>query len=111
MIFVRTAFFDILDMQGDRIVGKETIPIILGEKKTMRLLKYVLLSSTAVLLISGAFDLISKLGFVLFLCPLFLFFVLTKHEQGYMLPGTKLEFLVESHFVMAGVIALLWPFN
>jgi len=111
MVFVRTAFFDILDMQGDRIVGKETIPIILGEKKTMRLLKYVLLSSTAVLLISSAFNLISKLGFVLFLCPLFLFFVLTKHEQGYMLPGTKLEFLVESHFVMAGIISLLWSFK
>ncbi|MDP3282837.1 MAG: 4-hydroxy-3-methylbut-2-enyl diphosphate reductase, partial [Desulfobacterales bacterium] len=78
---------------------------------TMRLLKYVLLSTTAVLLISGAFNLISKLSFVLLLCPLFLIFVLTKHEQGYMLPGIKLEFLVESHFVMAGVIALLWPFN
>ena len=26
LVFVRTAFFDILDMQGDRIVGKETIP-------------------------------------------------------------------------------------
>jgi len=110
MIFVRTAFFDILDMQGDRIVGKETIPIILGEKKTMSLLKYILLSSSAVLLISGAFNIISELGFVLFLCPLFLFFVLTKHEQGYMLPGTKLEFLVESHFVMAGILAFAWQF-
>ncbi len=110
MIFVRTAFFDILDMQGDRIVGKETIPIILGEKKTMRLLKYVLLSSIAVFIISGAFNLISNLGFILFLCPLSLFIVFVKHEQGHMLPGTKLEFLVESHFVMAGAIALLWPF-
>ncbi|MDQ1331656.1 MAG: hypothetical protein QG578_1924 [Thermodesulfobacteriota bacterium] len=110
MIFVRTAFFDILDMQGDRIVGKETIPIILGEKKTMRLLKYILLASSAVLLISGAFNLISNLGFVLFLSPLFLYLVLTKHEQGYMLPGTKLEFLVESHFVMAGILAFAWPF-
>lgn len=27
IVFVRTAFFDILDMQGDRIVGKETIEI------------------------------------------------------------------------------------
>ena len=110
MIFVRTAFFDILDMQGDRIVGKETIPIILGEKKTMRLLKYVLFSSIAVFIISGAFNLITNLGFILFLCPLSLFIVFVKHEQGHMLPGTKLEFLVESHFVMTGAIALLWPF-
>lgn len=110
MVFVRTAFFDILDMQGDRIVGKETIPIILGEKKTMRLLKYMLLSATVVLIISGALSIISKLSFVLFLCPLFLFFVLAKHEEGGMLPGTKLEFLVESHFVLSGILAFAWPF-
>jgi len=36
--------------------------------------------------------------------------VLTVHEQDYMLPGTKLEFLVETHFVLAGLIALLWPY-
>ena len=39
LVFVRTAFFDILDMQGDRLVGKETIPMLLGEKRSLRLLK------------------------------------------------------------------------
>ena len=29
-------------MQGDRIVGKETIPILIGEKKSIRILKTVL---------------------------------------------------------------------
>jgi len=42
LVFVRTAFFDILDMQGDRLVGKETIPILLGEKRSLRLLKGLL---------------------------------------------------------------------
>jgi 4-hydroxybenzoate polyprenyltransferase len=42
LVFVRTAFFDILDMQGDRLVGKETIAILLGEKKSLRLLKGLL---------------------------------------------------------------------
>jgi 4-hydroxybenzoate polyprenyltransferase len=32
LVFVRTLFFDILDMQGDRLVGKETLAILLGEK-------------------------------------------------------------------------------
>jgi len=108
MVFVRTAFFDILDMQGDRIVGKETIPIIIGEVRTMRLLKYILISMAALLIVSGTFGLISKLGFALSLSPLSLLFVFIKHEQGHMLPGTKLEFLVESHFVITGIIALLW---
>jgi 4-hydroxy-3-methylbut-2-enyl diphosphate reductase len=110
MVFVRTAFFDILDMQGDRIVGRETIPILIGEKRTLRLLKYILLFMVAFLILSSSFAIISRIGYILFICPLFLFFVLTVYEQDYMLPGTRIEFLVETHFVLAGVIALLWPY-
>jgi len=108
LVFVRTAFFDILDMQGDRIVGKETIPILLGEKRALRLLKMILAVNFGVLFISSAFQLISSLGFVLLICPSFVFIILSAHERGYMLPGIRLEFLVESNFVMAGVMTLVW---
>ncbi|MEJ2095363.1 MAG: UbiA family prenyltransferase, partial [Gammaproteobacteria bacterium] len=108
LVFVRTAFFDILDMQGDRIVGKETIPILLGEKRALRLLKTILVINFGLLFISSAFQLISGLGFLLLICPAFVFFMLSAHERGYMLPGIRLEFLVESNFVMAGVMTLAW---
>ncbi|MBU0986931.1 MAG: 4-hydroxy-3-methylbut-2-enyl diphosphate reductase, partial [Proteobacteria bacterium] len=109
LVFVRSAFFDMLDMQGDRIVDKETIPLLLGEKQTLRLLKSMLILVLAVLSISSAFHLISNLGFALVICPIFLFIVISAHERGYMLPGTRLEFLVETHFVLAGIIAFIWP--
>jgi 4-hydroxybenzoate polyprenyltransferase len=108
LVFVRTAFFDILDMQGDRIIGKETIPILLGEKRTLRILKTILIINLGILLFSSAFQLISSLGFVLAICPAFIFVMLTAHERGYMLPGIRLEFLVESNFIMAGLAALIW---
>ena len=108
LVFVRTAFFDILDMQGDRIVGKETIPILLGEKRALRLLKTILVINFGILFVSSAFQLISSLGFVLLICPAFVFIILSAHERGYMLPGIRLEFLVESNFVMAGVMTLVW---
>ena len=108
LVFARTAFFDILDVQGDRIVGKETIPILLGEKQTVYLLKLVLLMIIAILFFSSAFHLFSSLGFVLVICPIFMLIVLSAHEHGYMLPGIRLEFLIETHFVLAGIIAFLW---
>ncbi|MBW2738943.1 MAG: UbiA family prenyltransferase, partial [Deltaproteobacteria bacterium] len=108
MVFVRTAFFDTIDMQGDRIVGKATIPILLGEKRTMRLLKIMLTIIIATLLLSSALQLISTLGFWLALCPVFIFAILSAYEQGYMLPGIRLEFLVETHFVLAGIITTIW---
>jgi len=108
LVFVRTAFFDILDMQGDRIIGKETIPILLGEKRTLRTLKAILIANLGGLILSSAFQLISSLGFMLAVCPAFILVMLTAHERGYMLPGIRLEFLVESNFIMAGVAAFIW---
>jgi 4-hydroxy-3-methylbut-2-enyl diphosphate reductase len=108
IVFVRTAFFDVLDMQGDRIVGKETIAILLGEKRSLSLLKIMLLILIAALLLLSAFHLISYLGFVLVVSPITLLVLLSAYEQGFLLPSVKLEFLVETNFVLAGVIAFLW---
>ncbi|MGD9105900.1 MAG: 4-hydroxy-3-methylbut-2-enyl diphosphate reductase [Desulfobacterales bacterium] len=110
LVFVRTAFFDILDMQGDRIVGKETLPILMGEKQTLRLLKTILIINICILFVSGIFHLISILGFALAICPVFIFIVLSAHELGYMLPGTRLEFLVETNFITAGLVTFIWSF-
>ena len=108
LVFVRTAFFDLLDTQGDRIVGKETIPLLLGEKRTISLLKAMLVFVLAALIVSSALHLTSNLGFALAICPIFVFIVLSAHQRGHMLPGTRLEFLVETNFVMAGIIAFTW---
>ncbi|UCF91685.1 MAG: 4-hydroxy-3-methylbut-2-enyl diphosphate reductase [Desulfobacterales bacterium] len=109
LVFVRTAFFDILDMQGDRIVGKETIALLLGQKRSMRLLKIMLMILIAILPLAGIFQLVSTLGFALTLCPLFIWLVILAHEKGRVLPGVRLEFLVETHLILAGIITLIWP--
>lgn len=108
VVFVRTAFFDILDVQGDKIVGKETIPILLGEKSTMKLLKIMLIIIFIALTASSALHFISSLGYALAICPIFLLIIFNAHERGYMLAGIRLEFLIETHFVLAGIITFLW---
>ena len=108
LVFVRTAFFDALDMQGDRIVGKETIPILLGEKQTLRLLKQILLVVLTGMLLTTMLGLVSSVGYVLTVCPLFLAAVLLAYERDLMIPGVRLEFLLETHFIVAGAVAWLW---
>ena len=108
IVFVRTAFFDILDMQGDRIVGKETFAILLGEKRSMRLLKNMLIGLIAALILLSFFHLISYLGLVLIGWPIFFLLLLSAYERGVLLPSIKLEFLVETNFILAGVAAFLW---
>ena len=108
IVFVRTAFFDILDMQGDRIVGKDTFAILLGEKRTMRILKNMLIALVAALILLSSFHLISYLGLVLIGCPIFFLLLLSAYERGVLLPSIKLEFLVETNFILAGAVAFLW---
>lgn len=108
MVFIRTGFFDFLDMQGDRIVGKDTIPILLGEKKTISLLKTISFIIAALLLLSGVVGVIPSLGIWIAVCPLSLFFVILANEKEHTFPYIRLEFLVESHFIFAGIIALIW---
>lgn len=108
MVFARTVFFDILDMQGDRIVGQETFPIILGDKKTLRLLKNLLAALAVMLPLASALGLFTGLGFVLWLCPVMMFALLIAYQKHLVLAGIQLEFLIESHLVLAGALALFW---
>jgi (E)-4-hydroxy-3-methyl-but-2-enyl pyrophosphate reductase len=108
LVFVRTSFFDILDMQGDRIVGKETFALLMGEKESHRLLNIILMVLIVTLPLASALGLASPLGFALMLCPIFIWIVLSAYQRGYLLPGIKLEFLVETLFMTAGVITFIW---
>ena len=38
LVTIRSLFFDVRDIQGDRIVGRETLPTIIGTKGTMILI-------------------------------------------------------------------------
>jgi 4-hydroxy-3-methylbut-2-enyl diphosphate reductase len=108
MVFCRTAFFDILDMQGDRIVGKETIPILLGPQKTFLIIKGVLIFIMALLPIAGVLGILTPLAFVMAIAPFFLWLVVVGYERGDVLPGIRMEFKLESLFMLCGALALLY---
>jgi len=105
LIFVRTSFFDILDMQGDQILGRETLPLLLGEERTLQLLKSLLLAVVAGLILFTILSPSLLLGAVI-LCPISLYGVLSAYERQRMMSQIYLEFLVESHFLYVGMVAL-----
>ncbi len=108
MSYARAILFNIFQAQGDLIVGTETLPIILGEKKTLTLLKIILLLSAFILIFSPVLDLVGPFSFVM-LFPLFaLSLCLLSYERRWLYPGTTLEALVEGTFFLAGFLALIW---
>jgi 4-hydroxy-3-methylbut-2-enyl diphosphate reductase len=108
MAFVRTAFFDILDMQGDRIVGQESLAILLGEEKTLRLLKQLLALSLGLLVVAPLKQMATPLAYYLILSVCYLAAVVWAFEKDWMIPGFRFEFLVETIFVFTAGVSLLW---
>ncbi len=112
LVFVRTSFFDIIDMQGSRIAGRETIPIILGEHRTMRLLKIILAATVLFLPVCSAAGLLPYAASVLSLCPAAMFAFLHIYERTSRFLGILRGFFMESIFILAGILALVcaWGF-
>ena len=108
MAFVRTAFFDILDMQGDRIVGQESLPIVLGEKKTLRILKQLLTIFLAALIFAPMMHLSTTLAYGMILSVFYMAAVLMAFEQHWVVPGLRFEFLVETLFVFTAIVSAIW---
>jgi len=108
MVYVRSALFDIFQVQGDLIVGVETLPITLGEKKTLRLLKGIIALTTLIVLAAAFFNLVGPFSFLLLVCFLSLTFCLFIYEKRWLYPGTRLEYLVEGNLFLSGLLGLIW---
>ncbi|OGJ86798.1 MAG: 4-hydroxy-3-methylbut-2-enyl diphosphate reductase [Candidatus Raymondbacteria bacterium RifOxyA12_full_50_37] len=75
LVFIRTIFRDLYDIQRDNIVGRETLPIVLGKKLSL-LFPYPLLVLCALVPIAGFFtSLIPANSLLLLVCPAYLLLV------------------------------------
>lgn len=105
LVFARTAFFDILAIQGDRITGKETLPILLGEKKSFNIIKYTLLCEAGLLFFSNWAYLLIKNSFLLAIVPFCMFLLIRFFEKDRLVSGEHREFIIESLLIATGLLS------
>lgn len=108
VVYVRSAFFDIFQVQGDLIVGAETLPITLGEKRTLWLLRWVMLVGSVFLAVAPLFGWTDPFAYLLLLCYLTLTLCILAYEKGFLYPGNRSEAFVEANLFLAGFLALFW---
>lgn len=102
--YVRCSLFDVFDMQGDSLVGRETLPVVLGAKKTLNILYGVLsvqLVLSAALFFTGVMPPIS----MLLLPAVLLFFLFALlYEKKILVSGPSLEFALDSVLLLLGLV-------
>jgi 4-hydroxy-3-methylbut-2-enyl diphosphate reductase len=109
LVFVRSAIFDLVDVQGDRFVGKETIPIVIGEKRTRTLLARLVLLLGVFLAAAPTLGLATGFSYLMLPCCLYAGLCLLVYQgQRMRHDSLRFEALVESNFYLAGALAFLY---
>ena len=107
LAFVRTCCFDLLDIQGDQMVGRETLPIVLGEKnsfKLLYLLTIILIPLTGFLAFKDFFP--KELYFYSLILTGFLVY-LWQIDHKYLRPGVLPEAIIDGQFILMSMIILV----
>ena len=105
--YARAVLFSLFQLQGDLMVGTETLPITLGEKRTLTLFKRVLLGAALLLTFSSFLGLVNPIFYRMLIPLSTLLLCLYTYEKQWFSPGIVLEGLVECNFLLAGLLILL----
>jgi len=108
MCYVRAGIFDILNIQGDLIVGKETLPIAMGEGRALRLLFLVNAIGACLLLLTADTGFVSSLGYPLIICFLIAVVYIGAYWREWIKDGPCLQAIVEGNLLFAGALAFVW---
>ena len=105
LVFVRNALLDVFEVQGDRIVGKETLPVCIGEKKTLLILNIIMGLLIVLVLLMPLLGLMSEAAFWLLPGIVYIIGLTQLYNRGKISQGPKLEFCLDSVFYLLAGLA------
>jgi len=108
IVFVRSAMSDVLDIQGDRLIGRETIPVLIGKERTNVLLQGIIVALFVLLFISSYLGWTSSVGFALLPCIFFVWIYFILYDRRSAFSGVVQEGIIETSYILAGLSSLLW---
>lgn len=108
LVFIRSALSDIMDVQSDKLLGRETIPVMIGKEKTQILLRIIVLILLVILLVAPLFGWSPALSIFLILCLLYIWicFRLCDRRAGF--SGATIEGFLETSYIIAGFAVFSW---
>jgi 4-hydroxy-3-methylbut-2-enyl diphosphate reductase len=110
MVFTRTVLLDVRDVQGDRIIGKETIPIAIGKNNTKVILVVMLTLLTILLIISPMNGWTSEFSYYLLPCVAYACGYLYLYHKRLIPSGFACESITDFNFILAGIMVAVWHF-
>jgi 4-hydroxybenzoate polyprenyltransferase len=108
VVFVRSAMSDIIDIQSDRLLGRETIPVLIGKEITQTLLLGILVLLGILLVVAHPFGWTSTLSYALLVSVFFIWIYFKLYDRRAAFSGVVLEGILETNYILTGFSAILW---
>ncbi len=108
LAFIRAIVLDVRDIQGDRILGKETIPIAIGKELTKKILVMITVLLAIFLVAAPLLGWITTLGFYLLPCVAYAGGYQYLSHKRIISEGLLLETIADFNFILAGIMAFVW---
>lgn len=108
LVFVRTTLYDFKDIQGDLLVGKETIPIVLGKRKTQILVVILLFLLGGILILAPIMGWTSPIAFFFLLSLGYVVIYYFLYREQILGLGFLFEGVVDGSLIFAGILGAIW---
>lgn len=108
LVFVRTTLYDFKDIQGDLLVGKETIPIVLGKRKTQILVIILLFLLGAILIGAPIIGWATPVTFFFLLSLAYVVIYYFLYREQILGLGFLFEGVVDGSLIFAGILGVIW---
>jgi 4-hydroxy-3-methylbut-2-enyl diphosphate reductase len=108
LTFVKAIVTDLGDIQEDHLRGRETLPIVLGERKTRRLMAALALGLGALLALGAALGWTPGVGWLLLACPVYILAYLWLFPRRVLASDVLCTLVSDGALLLAGALALGW---
>jgi 4-hydroxy-3-methylbut-2-enyl diphosphate reductase len=108
LVFVQSTMSDMVHTQSDRLIGRETIPVLIGEEKTRYLLMGISVLIFLVMALAYPLGWAPALSFFLLAAIFYIWICFYLYDKRSGLSGAVLEGLLQTSYIISGLSALFW---
>lgn len=108
IVFVKSALSDMIDIQSDRLVERETIPVVIGEQNTRKLLQGVSIFTGIVLILAILAGYVSALSLIILLSIFYMWICLKFYGRKIRFSSIVFEGLLGTNNIIVGFCAVVW---
>lgn len=108
LVYIRSVLSDIRDIHGDRLVGRETIPILIGDAATKIFLVFLTAGLAGLLFASSYAGLVSPFGYLMLASVAYTALYLALYHARVINRGLGFDLMVDGVFHFSGLLAIVW---